>query len=259
MLPLRDAVIVGICLEVVTWTVLVTRLASAVRCYREARRRGVSGWMALERGTARIMPARLARLMVYEPRMWICLTRWLTGQRPARAPGRAAYHHEKTLLFATLAGLLGFESLLTHLLLLAIVGNTWWVWALFAIDVYTLAWILGFYASLVVLPHQLDATTLRLRYGYLSEVIIPRSAIRGVRPARRPENTKGKLVTNPDGGAGYYTSGPASIAIDLDPQARLTYRGLPVTEPIRTIYLTADDATTVAASWRAATAQSPAS
>jgi len=52
--------------------------------------------------------------------------------------------------------LLVFESLGTHLVLLAIFGGQWWVWLLFGLDVFTWLWLFGYYGSLVVLPHQID-------------------------------------------------------------------------------------------------------
>jgi len=92
------------------------------------------------------------RYLQYELQMPICLPRWITGRRP---PG-FAYHQAKKLPVIVFMALLVFESLGTHLVLLAIFGGQWWVWLLFGLDVFTWLWLFGYYGSLVVLPHQID-------------------------------------------------------------------------------------------------------
>lgn len=176
----------------------------------------------------------MRKYLEYELRMPVCLLRWITGRRP---PG-FAYHRAKKLPVAVFMSLLVFESLGTHLVLLAIFGSKWWVWALFGLDVYTWLWLFGYYGSLVVLPHQIVGTDLRLRYGYLAEVVVPLAAIRAARPSRRPERRGGKLIV--DGDEATFACGETTVTLDLDPAIRLSFRDEPAA-PITRLHLTVDD------------------
>jgi hypothetical protein len=172
----------------------------------------------------------------YELQMPICLARWITGRRD---PG-FAYHQAKKLPVTVFMVLLVFESLGTHLVLLAIFGGTWWAWTLFGLDVYTWLWLFGYYGSLVVLPHQIDDMVLRLRYGYLAELLVPLAAIKSVRRNRRPERKGGKLIV--DGDEATFACGETTVTLELDPDVGLSFRDERVA-PIARLHLTVDDPT----------------
>ena len=72
------------------------------------------------------------------------------------------------------------ELLVVHLLALAFSPWGWLKWALLALGVYAILWLLGLYASLVALPHRLEGEGLRLRHGVLAEGFVPYGEIETV-------------------------------------------------------------------------------
>ncbi len=167
------------------------------------------------------------------------LLRWILRRHQANAPGSFAYHRGRQIIVFTFLGLCALEGIGTHLVLLLIVGSRWWVWTIFALDMYTLIWILGLYAAMVVLPHRIEADVLRLRHGYLAELVVPRDAVRGARAVTGGQTKNGKLMV--DGtGRGVFCSGETSVAIDLDPEFPLYLDGLRVTEAVTTLHVTVD-------------------
>jgi hypothetical protein len=181
----------------------------------------------------------------------ICLWRWATGRYPAADPEHFTYHRGRKIVIWTFFWLLLFESVGTHLVLLAIFGNRWWVWLIFAGDGYTVIWILGLYAGMVVLPHRIGADNVHLRSGYQAEVIVPRSAIRAARLVKHAERKSGRLVV--DGDTALFCNGEANLLLDLDPEAILSYRGKPVPHRITALHFTADDPAAVLAACSGAT------
>lgn len=178
-------------------------------------------------------------LLLKEPRMLAGLLRWLFRRYQANAPGHLAYHRAKKIIVCTFLGLAAVEGLGTHLVLLVIFGSRWWVWTIFALDVYTLIWILGLYAAMVVLPHRIEADVLRLRHSYLAELVVPLAAVRGARAVVGQQTKNGKLMV--DGtGRGVFCSGDTSVAIDLDPEFPLHLNGLRVVDQVTTLHVTAD-------------------
>jgi hypothetical protein len=138
-----------------------------------------------------------------------------------------------------IVALMAVQTLLTHLVLVMIFGDPLWVWIVCGVDAYAVIWILGFYASMVVIPHRVNRNDLRLRYGFLKEIVVPRAAILRVRPVRYAERKPGKLLVDGTGEA-MFTSGEATAAIQLDPDVALRFRCRPVPERINTLYVTAD-------------------
>jgi hypothetical protein len=178
-------------------------------------------------------------LLLKEPRMLASLLRWILRRHQANAPGHLAYHSAKQLLVFTFLALCALEGIGTHLVLLAIFGSRWWVWTIFALDMYSLVWLLGLYAAMIVLPHRIEADVLRLRYTYLAELVVPLAAVRGARAVTGGQTKNGKLMV--DGtGRGVFCAGETSVAIDLDPEFPLYQDGLRVTDPVTTLHVTAD-------------------
>ncbi|WP_157495218.1 hypothetical protein [Kutzneria sp. 744] len=214
------------------------RTAVAVRDVRRERARGVDGWLAAERRLGEMMPRRVARIVLYEPRVLVCLARWVLRRHPGGTPGHFRYNREKKPLVIVFIALLVFESLGMHAVLLAIFGSRWWIWALFDLDVYAMLWAFGFYGSMVVLPHRITDTELRLRYAYLAEFVVPREAILSARPNRRPEAKPGRVIV--DGDEATFCCGETTVTLELDPAVELSFRDKPV-GPVGRLHMTADD------------------
>ena len=206
-----------------TAAALASRLVAAVvRDVRRERARGVDGWLAAERRLGEMMPRRVARIVLYEPRVLLCLARWVLRRHPGGTPGHFRYNREKKPLVIVFIALLVFESLGMHAVLLAVFGGRWWIWALFDLDVYTMLWAFGFYGSMVVLPHRITDTELRLRYAYLAEFVVPREAILSARPSRRAEAKPGRVVV--DGDEATFCCGETTVTLELDPAVELSFR-----------------------------------
>ena len=101
--------------------------------------------------------------------------------------------------------------------------------------VYAIFWILGFYASLAVLPHRLEDASIRLRYGALAEGFVPYEQIESVERMRRnsPKGGEG-LQFDPTEGAAYLAVG-GKTDLTLNLRAPLTIEGLLRESPPATI------------------------
>ncbi len=165
--------------------------------------------------------------------------RWLFRRYQPNGSGWFAYHAGKKIAVFTFLGLCALEGFGTHLVLLLIFGSRWWVWTIFALDVYTLIWILGLYAAMVVRPHLIEADVLRLRHGHQAELVVDRAAVRGARVVSGGQSKNGKLMVG-DTGRGVFCSAETTVAIDLDPEFPLRLNGLRVIDPVTTLPVTVD-------------------
>ena len=177
VLDLTAAVVVVVGIEVLLLLVAARQIAVAVRRYRRDRAGGLDLWEALEGGLAVLLPRRIARLAALEPLLWICLGRWLLRRHHA-SDSEFSYHKDSivgpflvVVLFTTPVEVLLFELLIPW---------AWVRWMLLVGAIYMLFWVFGFYASLVVLSHRLEATGMRLHYGVLADGRIPYAEIAGV-------------------------------------------------------------------------------
>jgi hypothetical protein len=178
-----------------------------------------------------------AQLLLNEPRMLAAFIRWFFRRYRAHAPDEFGYHDGKKIIVFTFFGLCALEGIGTHLVLLLIFGSRWWIWTIFALDLYTLIWIFGLYASMVVLPHRIEADVLRLRNGHQAELVVELAAVRGARIVGGSQAKNGKVMI--DGtGRGVFCSGDTTVAVDLDPEFPLHVNGLRVVEPVSTLHVT---------------------
>ncbi len=238
LLELRDAVIVIAAVEVLLVIVGMGEVLLVARRYRRGRAEGLDAWRALEEGLALIMPRRAAKVLVLEPRLWACLLRWASRRM---RPGEDDFSYHKRSLAG---GLLMVVVLTTPVELLIWEILVPWAWlriALLVLGIYALFWVLGFYASLIVLPHRLEEDGLRLHYGAFARGLIPYSEIekieRNARKARKPGDG---LQTHPEENALYLAmGGKTDLTLRLrTPQA---IDGLfRTSEPATTIHLSAD-------------------
>jgi hypothetical protein len=204
-------------------------------------RRGDKPRLTPRRALDAVVPAGLTAVLGTEARMLHCLLRWAARRQPDGAPDHFPYHTGRKLLFIAFGTLIAVEAALTHVVLLIIFGGRTWVWIVFAVDAYTLLWIVGLYAALVMLPHRLTPDNLVLRYGHLATLVVPRAAVVGARPSPRAMARTGRLVPGKSGDSATFACGETTVALTLDPAVPLTFRGRPVDQPISTLLVTADD------------------
>jgi hypothetical protein len=239
LLDLDDAVLVIVGIEVLLLATAAGEVVLVVRRYRRGRAAGLDLWAALEEGLAVLLPRKAARVAVLEPRLWVCLLRWIS-RRTGTSDREFGYHKRSQmgLILVMLAFTTPVELLVVELL-------APWAWlriSLLVLGLYALLWMFGLYASLVTLPHRLEENGLRLRYGALAEGFVPFSEIAAVERAQRRAPGPGDgLQTDPEEGEIYLaTGGKTDLTLRLrSPQtAKGLFRSV---GPASTIHLAADE------------------
>lgn len=146
-----------------------------------------------------------------------------------------AYRRGARTFFAIVAAGVAFEGGLTELILALILPHTGWPVIGVSVHVWALFWAAGTYAGLVIRPHLLTESELRLRDGVKAELVIPRSAILGARPARWSQLGPSGLVV--EGKTATLAHGDATVLLRLDPAGGVEVKGVAVTA----LRITVDD------------------
>jgi hypothetical protein len=239
-LDARAATIALAGLEALVLAVAGRQVVLAVRGYRRDRTAGLDVWAALEAGLAVLLPRPLARLAALEPRLWYCLGRWVArrGTDELDFP----YHRR------SLVGAIVLVALLTApveiLFFELVIPWPWLRLLLLVAAVYSFVWLLGLYASLVVLPHRLEPGALHLHYGVLAEGRIPYTAIAAAERARRsaPGARDGARVADEGGARALYLAVGGHTDLTLRLRGPRTFSGLRgPTPPVETVHLATDD------------------
>lgn len=248
VLELRDAVLLVAGLEILLIFAVVGEVALVARGYRRGRREGLDFWMALEDELAAVMPRRLARVAVLEPRLWVCLVRW-TFRRTRSGEGAFSYHKRSPMGMMLVMVLLVTPVELVFWELL-----TPWAWLrllLLVLGIYALFWVFGFYASLVALPHRLEKGGLRLRYGAFAEGSIPYTDIAEIKTARRraPKSGDGLQAASEEDALYMAINGKTDLTLRLGtPRTVRGFFRTPV--PATKLHLAVDDPGRMAAELR---------
>jgi hypothetical protein len=217
LLGARTAIGLGLGIEALLWLTAAARVLAGLRRFRAGRAAGVDGWAATEDGLAAVLPRPVAKVILFEPRLWVCLARWATGRYP-----KEGFRYDASLritIWAAVA-LVVVEGAILDLLLDLLLPGTVWVWVSIGLHLYGLAVLLGFLASWATRPHLLDEHALRLRDGIFTELMIPYAAIRYARVARQPNLGRSGLKI--DGSTGVLACGDATVALILDPTQPVT-------------------------------------
>jgi hypothetical protein len=240
VLSLLNAVIIIVVIEALLVVTALGRGVVAVRAFRAGRIDGRDGWAAAEDGLAELVPRQLARVLLIEARMWVCLIEWITRRRP---PGRAfGYGASLRPIMRIVLGLLVIEGLVVEAVLVAVLGHgNPWVWVALGLHVYGLIWIGGFLGSLTVLPHKVGSTTLVLRDSVFAVISVPLTAIASVTERRRGHSGRSGFTV--DDGTGLLAYGDATVRIVLQPHAKVRVGTGPAPAGLRRIDLTADNPT----------------
>ena len=181
-LSFGQAVAVVVIVEGALTLVAGLQAIRAVRRFRHQQSQGQSGVEAFEDALTVMMPQRLARLVALELRLWICLGRWLLRRY---RPDERDYSYRKRSIVSALVILVILTAPVEILILELLIPWAWLRWVLLALTIYGIVWIIGLYASLVVLPHRVTDDGLWIRYGLLNEAFIPFADIAGIEHAPR--------------------------------------------------------------------------
>lgn len=241
ILDLGDAVLLLLALEVLLLAFGGTLMLSGVREYRRNRAAGFDGWSALEGGLAVLLPRIAARLIISELRLFYCLVRWaFRCTQPWE--GEFSYHRRSTLDMLVLMIVLvtPVEVLVIELLLQAFLPLVWLRMLVLFLEVYAVFWILGFYASRIVLPHRLEESGLRLHHGLFVEGFIPYSEIQRVEQAHRkaPEWGDGLRLAGHE--AYLEIGGNTDVTLELH-SPRSLHGFLRPTPPVSAVHLAVDE------------------
>ncbi|MDO8672143.1 MAG: hypothetical protein Q7O66_12050, partial [Dehalococcoidia bacterium] len=118
-----------------------------------------------------------------EPKLWFCLATYLLRHH---RPGPNDFSYRKRSMVGPLLLVVAFTTPVELLLVEMLVPWLWLRWVLLVLAVYALVWAFGFYASLIVLPHRLEAAGVRLHYGIFADGLVPYGEIvQIVRESRR--------------------------------------------------------------------------
>lgn len=238
-LGIGGAILVVAVFEVVLLLVGIGGLLLVVRRYRGGRRDGLDAWSALEGGLSLVLPRPVAKLAVSEPRLFLCLGRWAFGRSGS---GEAEFGYGNGSPLGMLIVMVLLTAPVEVVFWELLVPWAWLRWALLALSVYSILWLLGLYASRVTLPHRMEEEGLRLRQGLFAEAFVPYAEVEGIEKKRRKSPKGGDgLQSSPDGKAAYMAvNGNVDLALAL--RNPLSVRGfLRDTGPVGTIHVAADE------------------
>jgi hypothetical protein len=170
-LDVRTAVLVGVVLEVLLAVVVVGEVAVFRRAYRRARAQGLARSAAAGAGFRAAWPPTVIALADAEIGLWRALW-WAARRRRDVGPGELPipYADRFTVVTWAICCLGAVELAVVHVL-----TARWPVarWALFALSVYALLWVLAFSFSLRQRPHLLREGELVLRFGHFRTTPVP--------------------------------------------------------------------------------------
>ena len=240
-LAVRTALVVGMALEAAFWFAALSRTVGAARRFRAERAAGTDGWSAAEAALALLVPRPLARVLLVEPRLLVCLVRWASGHHEARSPGSFGYHRNLRGLLAGIVALVVCEGAVAEAVLASLAPGSPWVWVALGAHLYALAWLLGFSGSMVVRPHRICSEALLVRDGILGELAVPLSAITGVRLGRRANVGRSGLKVDPGTSEAMIAAGDANVVVDLCPAGAVRRGGLDDPLHVASLRITVDD------------------
>ncbi len=243
VMGLRDALFVVAGLEALLLIFGAGNLVLILRRYQRGRSEGLDVWKALEDGLSVALPRTVARLILKEPRIFIALFRW-TFRRVRLTENEFGYHRRSALreIVPLIIVATPMELVLVHVLAIAFSPWEWLKWVLLALEVYATLWLLGLYASLVTLPHRLEAAGLRLRYGVFAEGFVPYKDIESVELGSRkaPEYGDGLFHTPEEDALRVAAGGKTDVVLRLrTPRSATGF--LKESAPASVFHIAADD------------------
>lgn len=240
-LGLQAAVLVGVVIETALWSSALVGAGVGLASYRQARTSGVDAWRAAEEGLAALVPRLLARALLLEARLWVCLARWALGRHPGRHAGALAYHRQIGPLLAGAVALVVVEGAVVDTVLMVALPGSAWAWVVLGVHVYGVIFLAGLYASFVTRPHVVTADRILLRDGVFHEIELPRRAVLSARVERRANVGRSGFTYDADSRTALLALGDATAALDLDPTVPLLLDGTPAAVRPHRLAITADN------------------
>lgn len=241
VLTLGRAVLIAAGIELLIAVTVLSRLAVGSRRYRSRRQAGFDRWQAAETALAEVVPPRLARFILLEPRLWVCLL----GRRRDHQPGdtTATFRYDgslRALLTVTIV-LVVVEGVVVDGVVALLVADSVWLWIVLAAHVYGLVMVLALRTAFASHPHQVTASGLRLRDGIFSTVDIPHSAIRDIRSTRHHHFGRSGVKIDREQQEAVLAFGDTTVEVVLeqDPPVRVDGRTSDI--PLHRIRFSADE------------------
>jgi hypothetical protein len=178
VLGVRAAVVVGIGLELLLAVVLVGEVTVFRRAYRHVRAEGGRPAAAAGAGFRAAWPPAVTALAAAELGLWRALWWAVRRRRDVGPDDRPLPYADRFALVTGAVVCLGaLEVGVVHVL-----TARWPLlrWALFALGVYALLWMVSFGLSLRQRPHLLRTDELVLRFGHFRAIRVPLGGLRGV-------------------------------------------------------------------------------
>src|SRR5579885_468124 len=171
------------------------QIARAVRRYQQDRTAGLEVWAALEESLVVFVPRKVARLLVLELQLWDCLLLWIFRRR---RPTASDFSYHKNSIFGVMLIACFLSAPIEILLFELLIPWPWLRLTLLIASLYTLFWVLGYYAALVVRPHRLEDEHLRLRSGLFVDERLPYVALDRVAREQRTVKKRQGLSLSAD-------------------------------------------------------------
>lgn len=135
-----------------------------------------------------------ARASRFERGIYANLVRWIR-RRPEHGPAGtlvAPYVEIVRMTIMIWIGASAVEMVIVHL----VIPWAWVRWPLLIVSLWGLIWMLGYLAGLIVYPHLVEPTRLRVRCGHTIDVTVPIEMIENVRThtESRPTSRTVQLV-----------------------------------------------------------------
>ncbi|HRC11554.1 MAG TPA: hypothetical protein PLX68_01655 [Dermatophilaceae bacterium] len=223
VLSIGKAVLIAAAVELLLAVTVVSRLVVASRRYRSRRQGGVDRWQAAEDALAEVVPRRLARFILLEPRLWLCLL----GQVRRHRPNTSTFRYDgglRALLTVTIV-LVIVEGIVVDGLVALLAPDSVWLWVVLGAHVYGLVMLVALRTSFATHPHQVTPTGLHLHDGIFSTVDIPYSAIRAIRSARQHYFGRSGLKIDRARQQATLAFGDTTVEVELDPDQSIAIDG----------------------------------
>jgi len=239
VLQLEQAIAVVVAVELAASLLALYGLWAGIRRFRSSRAAGTPWWVAMEDTLGTVMPDLAARAVVLEVRMWIHLLGWLLGRRP-RGPQYFSYHRRSFIPWLLL--LVVFELPVEVVLAELFIPWEWLRWTLLLLSIYGLIWVLGWHASLVMLPHVLEDDRLLIRSGIFLEGAVWYADVVHLEVGKFEvkERREGFYVDPSRHSAWQLLGGRADVRLRLASPVSFR-RALRWTPPIETLHLSVDE------------------
>ncbi|HUS17584.1 MAG TPA: hypothetical protein VM536_21525 [Chloroflexia bacterium] len=236
VLDTGTALLVGGVFELLAFVLGVRAVLVGWLRYRRDRGAGVDAEAALVDGLEVLFPRPAAVLVAKEPLIWLCLWRAVFRRRPLSA---TEFSYGKRSVMGAFAFVVLLSAPVEVLLFELLIPWEPVRWALLVVSVYSAVWLVGFAASLRVLPYRLEPDALRLHYGVLAGGRVPYLAVDAVDVERR-KSPAGKEGAQVVAGVAYLAvGGRTDLTLHLREPVILAglFRPLP---PATTLCLAAD-------------------